>query len=149
MGLTVSSPDGNRWYVRRVWLPWRPRWRRPRADSTDLNLVDPSGCLDDTVGAVVAIVAGVVLAVLFVIFVVPVLITLFEVALVLLLAAAGAMARIVLRRPWVVEATPATGSGCFRWKVVGWRRSGEVVDEVARRLAAGERPLSVPGAEPC
>lgn len=148
MGRTVSSPDGNRWYVRRVWLPWRPRRRKP-VDGLDVPLDLAPGCADDLVGGVVgAIVVIVVIAVVLVL-VVPLLVTVLEVLLVLLLAVLGGVARVVLRRPWVVEATPATGPGRLRWKVVGWRRSGEVVDAVAQQLAAGQRAVAVPDATPC
>jgi hypothetical protein len=147
MGRTVSSPDGNRWYVRRVWLPWRPKWRGRRRDidPTDADgLQLASGCAPDALDDVLAILAVVAFVLLFVLFVWPVLVALVEVVLLAVLVLLGGMARIVLRRPWVVEATPATGSGRFRWKVVGWRRSGEVVEELAGQLAAGQ-PLRVSG----
>lgn len=144
MARTVSSPDGNRWYVRRVWLPWRPTWRRRRKKvrlDTDHPLEDAVGCVLDIETALIGV--ALLLAAYFVW---PVLVALAELVLLALL---GMLARVLLRRPWIVEATPATGRGRFRWKVVGWRRSGEVVDAVAERLSSGDRSVSVPGAEPC
>lgn len=152
MGRTVSSPDGNRWYVRRVWLPWRPKWRGKK----DLDMPNAADGLDAASGCApeglddVLVIVGIVIAVLLMIFFVwPLLIALVEIVLLVLLVLLGVLARVVLRRPWIVEATPATGQGRFRWKVVGWRRSGEVVDQVADQLAAGVRSVGVPGAEPC
>ncbi len=147
MGRTVSSPDGNRWYVRRVWLPWRPKWRgrrkKPELQVND-RVEDAVGCLLDWEALLVIV--AVLLAFYFVW---PVLVALAEVAVLVVLVLLGALARVVLRRPWIVEATPATGPGRFRWKVVGWRHSGEVVDQVAEQLAAGASSIGVPGAEPC
>jgi len=48
----------------------------------------------------------------------------------------GLGARVLFRRPWVVE---ATGPDPLRrtWRIVGWRASGEKVDEIAGLLAHG------------
>lgn len=149
MARTVSSPDGNRWYVRRVWVPWRPKWRGRKPDLPEaLDLEHASGCAVDSFDDVLAVVGIVIFVVLFFVFVWPLLFVIVEVLALAVLVLLGGLARIVLRRPWIVEATPATGTGRFRWKVVGWRRSGEVVDEVAAQLAAGIRSIHVPDAEP-
>ena len=149
MSRTVSSPDGNRWYVRRVWLPWRLKWRgKGEMPDSFGNLGDASGAPDSLEDVLVVI--GVVIAVVLVIvFVWPLLLALLELVLLLVLVLLGMLARVAFRRPWIVEATPATGPGRFRWKVVGWRRSGEVVELVAAQLGTGARSLHVPDAEPC
>lgn len=149
MSRAVSSPDGNRWYVRRVWLPWRPKWRGKRQMPDRLgDLADPAGCLPESVEDVVLLLAAVVVVVLFFVFVWPLLLVVFELFLLVLLVLLGVLARVVFRRPWIVEATPATGPGRLRWKVVGWRRSGEVVELVAAQLGTGARSIHVPDAEP-
>jgi hypothetical protein len=149
MARTVSSPDGNRWYVRRVWLPWQPKWRGRRKrrdlDPTDADGLElASGCAPDALDDVLVVVAIVVFVLLLVFFVWPVLVALLELVLLSLLVLLGGLARVLLRRPWIVEATPATGQGRFRWKVVGWRRSGAVVDAVADQLTAGTRSSGAP-----
>lgn len=145
MSRTVSSPDGNRWYVRRVWLPWRPKWRgrrkKPELRVND-RVEDAAGCLFDW--DVLLVIVALLVAVFFAW---PLLLALAELAVLGLLALLGVLARVILRRPWIVEATPATGPGRWRWKVVGWRRSGEVVELVAAQLGTGARSIHVPDAE--
>jgi hypothetical protein len=53
-----------------------------------------------------------------------------------LLLVLGVAARIAFRRPWVVEATDA-GPLRHTWRIVGWRASGEKVEEIAGLLAHG------------
>jgi len=70
----------------------------------------------------------------------PFLIALGELLLVLLLAVGGAVARILFRRPWTVDAVGPSGDH-HRWEVVGWRRSGAARRFIAQRLAeAGTVP---------
>lgn len=64
----------------------------------------------------------------------PFLIALGELLLVLLLAGGGALARVLFRRPWTVDAVGPSGEH-HRWEVVGWRRSGAARRFVAERLA--------------
>ena len=55
-------------------------------------------------------------------------------------------ARVLLRRPWLVEA--ANESQTREWKVVGWRRSGQVVREIADAIQLGQRVIEPEGAQP-
>jgi hypothetical protein len=68
---------------------------------------------------------------------------LFGIELILLgvAVAAGILARGLLGRPWVVQATrrDATASP-LGWRVVGLTRSGRVIDEVALALGNGLTP---------
>jgi hypothetical protein len=49
--------------------------------------------------------------------------------------------------PWLVEATASGPRQALAWRVAGRRRSGQVVDEVARALERGHAGLDPPGAE--
>jgi pilus assembly protein TadC len=142
-GRTVTTPAGETWRVRRLWVPrmrgetlWsrlRRRIRRARrvGEWSDVG----EGCVFD-VDDLIILVALAVVILLLVFLVVPLLLVLLDVLVLLLLLVLGLGARIVFRRPWVVE---ATGSGPYRhtWRVVGWRASGEKVDEIANLLAHG------------
>jgi hypothetical protein len=54
-------------------------------------------------------------------------------------AALAVVAVSLVLRPWEVEATTADTPAEQRvWRVRGWRRSKQAVDEVARELSLGE-----------
>jgi hypothetical protein len=59
-----------------------------------------------------------------------------DLALLVLLTVLGIAARVVPRRPWVVEADASDGRQVL-WRVVGWRDSGELADAAADALAHG------------
>lgn len=139
----VSTPEGQVWNVRRRWVPrlgqetlwqrFRRRIHRTFERATEGAEADP-GCLADFGEGLVAGVA-ILLFVLFLVFVaVPLLVAVVDVLIVLLLAALGVLARVVLRRPWVVEAR--SGTRTVIWRVVGWRASGEQRDRVAEWIAS-------------
>lgn len=171
---TVHTADGERWRVGRRWSSsWWIAWRRKRGkgDGFDLPDVDlPTGggghhggggslnhggggggfdlgdVGDDLViGVVLLVVVVVVVIVLF-----PVIELLIAVLL-LFFAVAG---RVVLRRPWTVEARRVSGwrgktVGRASWSVVGLRRSGAAAREIAEALeATGRFPERPAGAEP-
>jgi hypothetical protein len=169
MARTVTTPGGEVWQVRRLWAPrlggerlWtRIRRRIRRApEHVDVTSGADAGCLSDlfdeffVVLAVVVVVALVVVAGYLLVFV------LLDIVLVALLTVLALAARIVFRRPWVIEATSgdeidggAAGVAHRTWRVVGWRASGEAVDRIAEALAYGMPTPSaqenrVPGASP-
>lgn len=61
-----------------------------------------------------------------------------ELVVLLVIAAAGIVGRLLFRRPWTVRARNSDRQ--LEWKVRGWRASGDIVDEVARRIVAGDDP---------
>ena len=149
----VQSPDGTQWRVRRRWLPrhenlgrkllrTRAERRQARAvrvaerkekesrwwDALDLT---PFDLFDDIGFALLAVVAVVFLL----LWGWPFLVALLDVVLVLLLAIAGLVARVVFRRPWLVEATG--GEARLSRAVVGWRASSRMVDAWAEELRHG------------
>jgi hypothetical protein len=137
--VNVQTPDGRTWKVRRRWFPRRPRLGRAElADSTP-EWLDVGGLGDDLTGIVLAIVIGVVgfLLVLVLFNVVAIAI---ELILLVLVLFGGMFARVVLRRPWVVQAsTDGPPADRRAWKVVGWRRGNRVIADVASQLAAGRQ----------
>jgi hypothetical protein len=147
---TVTTLTGDEWTVRRLWAPrFRGEtltgraWRRIRATGRrtgdGLDVASNPGCGADLFDEL-AIVIGVVVVVLFVAFVaVPLLVALLDLLVLILLTGLGLVARVVFRRPWVVE---ALGPGDLRltWRIVGWGTSGEAVDYIADALAHGAPP---------
>jgi hypothetical protein len=123
---------------------WSRLRRRPRRSERFSEWSDlGEGCFFDLDDLLIFVALAVALVVL-VLLVVPLLLVVVDLLFLLLLLLLGVAARIVFRRPWVVE---ATDSGPLRhtWRIVGWRASGEKVDEIADLLAHGH-PLP-PGAE--
>jgi xanthosine utilization system XapX-like protein len=94
------------------------------------------GCL-----APVGLVLVLVLLVVFVI--APLVIALVELLAVLLVGTVAVAARVLFRRPWVVEAVSGDAvPQVLTWRVVGWRASAAKVDEVADQLEAGLGPTT-------
>jgi hypothetical protein len=142
----VVDPSGRTWRVRRRWVPHTVRWRGPVdldaaalvPDPGDLTLVDDLGCLPG-LGVAVAGVAVVLLAVFLVL---PALVFALELVVVVLVVALAALARVVFRRPWTVEARVEGTNEGRQWRVAGWRASGDLVDTVAERIRATGRTAS-------
>jgi hypothetical protein len=148
MARIAVGPHGDIWEVRRLWLP---RLRKERSDGTDSEDDDDDAgwwTSTDLVGGELAellSVAAVVLAIFVaVFFLLPYVFFVLELLAVPVLF----LYRVALGRPWTVEARREDARRPqFRWKVVGWRRSGEVVDEVADALERGEREPRPVGAK--
>jgi hypothetical protein len=101
-----------------------------RRRAADLGDVADPGCAGDVVDGLVAFVV-IVAVVLFLIFVgIPFLVALGELVLIVVLAVAGVVGRVLFRRPWMVDAVDPAGAH-HAWSVVGFRASG-----VARRFIA-------------
>ncbi|HVM40867.1 MAG TPA: hypothetical protein VM618_08845 [Acidimicrobiia bacterium] len=165
--LTARAPDGSTWTVARRWTPRRKlrdlRWRREewatttsagtkradehddesRADEKDrswlLDVLDPTVFFDDLPGGILAVIVIAAALVLFAFVVWPLLLVLFDVVVIVLLTLAGVVGRIVLRRPWIVEAEGSNGER-HEYRVVGWRDSQRLVTDLAFALETG-RPL--------
>lgn len=148
MARTVTTPAGDVWRVRRLWAPrlqgesllaraWR-RMGRARRVGRGIGESDPGCFMDFSDGLVVGllVIAAVLLLIFFVI---PLLAALVDVVILVVLTLLGIVARVLFRRPWVIEATtPARPR--HTWRVIGWRASGEAVDDIADALAHGHPP---------
>jgi len=153
----VTAPDGGRWRVRRRWLE-RPARRRSlrfapnRLRGEDLLdvawLPDPSSLLDaaDNPRAGIALVAGgVLLVAIVVVALLPLLGVALELAVPLSLAGSGVVGRLLLRRPWTIEAVNLERPGeRTAFTVVGWRRSRRAIAALAAAIAANGVPSALP-----
>ena len=141
----VVAPDGVEWHVGRRWLTRRPRLGRPRRGDIaseslfNLGLGWPDfGTLDLGEGLLLTAAAVAVLLIL-----IPVLFFGLEPIILGALLAAGVMARTLLRQPWVIEARstdPLTSGRQLEWRVRGWRKSRQLIAQVASDLSAGREP---------
>ncbi len=152
-GRVVSSPDGDRWRVRRRWLnrglpSLRKHVREAKEEVTASGTLDGLMTLDGIGGgwAGAAIAGAVVVAVLVLL---PLLGIALELIVLAVLLASGLAGRVVLGRPWTVEAKNLDdGERSVAYGVKGFRRAGEAAEELAgaiatsgppERLAAGKR----------
>lgn len=111
------------------------RTRRVRRRARDVGDLPDPGCAPDLAEGIVAFIV-VVAVVLFLIFIgLPLLIALGELLLVLALALAGVVGRVLFRRPWIVDAVAPNGAH-HEWSVVGWRASAAARSLVADRVTA-------------
>jgi hypothetical protein len=122
-----------------------PHWRKVNPSDAGEALFSVPDLGDDFAAGIALIVGAFVFAVV----IVPLL--LFGVELIILgfLIAVGVLSRTLLRRAWVVQATPSgEARPALAWKVIGWRRSGRVIGEVAAQLSSGLEPVPAEHAEP-
>jgi hypothetical protein len=128
----VTDPGGARWRVGIRWLPWPLRFRG------DARL-DPSALdwLPFELGAgggltLLLIVVGLLLLLTIAL---PVVILTVDVVILAVLAAAGLLGRVILRRPWTVVARSDRGE-VRQWRVRGSGAAHAAVDDAARAIAA-------------
>jgi hypothetical protein len=147
----VVGQDGRRWQVRRRWVTFlgedsaserfrrRLRRARDRAEGSDVLdfLALPSG--DDPISVVLGVLGLLFVLLALAFFGFPLLVALVELLLLAALIALVLVARVVLRRPWAVQARADDGTSLW-WRVVGWRASGRKIDEVTQLLEAGIDP---------
>lgn len=137
----MVAPDGVEWRVGRRWPMRRFGWtwkRRGAAADALSGLGQGFGGVDFAEGGLVVVAAMAAVLVL-----IPLLF--FGVELIVLGAvlAAGVIGRVLLRQPWVIEARssdPLTSGRELEWRVIGWRKSRKLIDQVAADLAAGREP---------
>jgi hypothetical protein len=104
----------------------------------------PDGGGPDDFAAGIAILIG---ALVVAVVLIPLLLFGIELIIVGVLIAAGILGRGLLGRPWVVEARCSEESRTLGWKVIGWRRSARLIDEVAASLTHGRDPAPAEAAE--
>lgn len=142
---TVEAPDGRTWVVRRRWVPrlgaeslWGRIHRRFRQSFRHLPDVGDGngGCLAMLGEGLAVAVSGLAIVTLLLFVAVPLLVAVVDVVVVVVVLVLGGLARVLFRRPWVVEARANDGT-TSSWRVVGWTASGERCTEIAQLLAAG------------
>jgi hypothetical protein len=134
---TVRTPSGDEWKVGRRWLGRRtrlPRWRR----ATDLGIdgFDAASLLDFDSGIAVGI-ALLVIGVLALFVLIPLLLFGIELIAVGAVLAAGILGRVLLGRPWTIEARNLQSNVTRTWEVSGWQQSATTIGEISATLAAG------------
>jgi len=158
-GRIVTAPDGTRWRVRRRWLdrpapkPWTGFWRR-RTRKDDAEAVGEWGLWGlvdglDTLEGVLAIAAAAIVLALLVLLLLSVLGIALELALLAFVLGSGAFGRLVLRRPWTIEAVGLDEpAGRSAFAVSGWRRSRRTLAALAAAIETTGPPAALPEAEP-
>lgn len=141
----VVTPDRVEWRVGRRWASRRFDWNwRRHGRIASESFVEAGAGLPDVGGVdsapALLLAAAAVVALLVVI---PLLFFGVELIVFGVLVAGGLTARVASRKPWIVEATSYDSLASDRqleWRVRGWRRSGELIEQVASDLAAGREP---------
>jgi hypothetical protein len=147
-GRIVRAPDGQTWVVRRRWTPrigddsiWSRLRRRSQRSAKHADTAGGyslfSAFVVDDFAVVVRWVVIVVVATLLI--VLSAFAAVVEVALLTLLVIAGVVSRVLLDRPWTIEAVPDDGAS-LAWLESGWRASTDRRDHIATLLEAGITP---------
>ena len=151
---TVTAPGGETWAVSPRWnLTESPvrlpsAWRRKDRDGDGrfADWLDPSVMIgDDLVGTLVFLVIMIVVGVLAWFVIWPLLAIAIEVLIGLLLVFASIVARVALRRPWIVEAR-SSGGGRLEYAVRGYGAMRRVLAELAAQLQLGNARPQLAGA---
>jgi hypothetical protein len=132
----VTAPDGRKWTLGRHWLPRRKRFKK--ADITDVGPDFPGiDGLDDlgVIGLIIAVIVSVILVAFLALLLFNVFALALELLIVIILALAGVIGRVVFRRPWIVFAKSADTN--HQWPVVGYFNSRRHIQEIAGQLALG------------
>lgn len=136
----ITSPDGEQWQVRRRWLNRPvPKIRRSlRGANDEIALEGGLEALSAGVGDSIPLAIGMAIGVALLVFLLlPLIGVALEIVLLLMLLSSGIVGRVLLRRPWTIEAVNLSHpqrSAAFAVK--GWRRSSEVIDELSRAIPA-------------
>lgn len=119
----------------------RKRFREAREERSPIDAYDGFSIfdvVDDSGWAGIAIAVGLVLLVLIFL---PLLGVAFELVLLLLVFSSGIVGRVVLGRPWTVEAVNlGDGERTVAYGVKGFRRAGRAVEELATALSVSGPP---------
>jgi hypothetical protein len=146
-GLRRIDPAGAEWVVRRRWVHRDLRWRGKRGTLDLLDGADLAAAGSDlpVVGGVLVAIAAILFVAGLVLFVLPLLLLVAELLLVAVVLGAGVAGRVLLGRPWTVEARRLGEDCAYEWKVTGWGSSRALVRSVADQLEATGIPT---GGEP-
>jgi hypothetical protein len=119
-----------------LWGRLRRRTRVGRSLMRGVGDASNPGCLVDALSDLLVLLALVIVLAILVLVGIPLVLAILDLLFLAVLTLLGVTARVVFRRPWLVEARgPARHR--VRWRVVGWRASGETVGAAADALAAG------------
>jgi len=131
--------------VRRRWLdrglPKLNRsFRHGRREAADSGFLDGTFAFEGLAGTAVALVA-IAVAVVVVVVLLPLIGVALELVLLVLLFTSGLFGRVVLRRPWTVEAIDLDdGERSVAFAVKGFGAAGNAAEELAGTIAASGPP---------
>jgi hypothetical protein len=131
--------------VRRRWLDrglpkLRRSFRRGRKEVEDSGLVDGAVGFDGLAGTAIMLIA-VAIAAAAVLVLLPLIGIALELILLLLLFTSGLLGRIVLRRPWTVEAIDLdNGERSRAFAIKGFGDAGRAAEELAATISASGPP---------
>jgi hypothetical protein len=133
----VKSPDGKKWTLGRHWLPRRKRFKKVnlRDANPDVGFPDIGGDDLGIFGVIIAAIAGLIVAAFLVLLFFNVFALALELILVIVIALAGIIGRVVFRRPWIVFARHDKER--LEWPVVGYFNSRRRIEEIAGQLSMG------------
>lgn len=130
-------------------LPWGLKWRGPRKARTESNSdlgrrprwydtfdIPNLTLFDEGFGGFVAVLLMAVVVAIGFLFLLPVFVFLVEVLIVALLVVGAIVLRVIFRQPWLVDAVADDGTRTT-WKVVGYRNSRRVVDQISSLISKG------------
>lgn len=157
----VRSADGTIWECFIEWEGRRPlhrAFRQMRAHrearaqqqasaSSDGSADLAGGCLDvlsivDVIAVITLVVAAITLMIILAPWIGLALFGVVELGIIVVLMAAGFVARTALRRPWRVVAVNDAGE-LWAFRQVGWFASRELVRQVTAELGAGRHPIDI------
>ncbi|MFC6705004.1 hypothetical protein [Flexivirga alba] len=130
--MKAVTPTGEKYRVRRKWLPWRRK-----AKAKDIDWLD--GITDIGDDPISMIILGIVLVPLIVIL----MIFLGEFLLLLLIFPVVMIARSIFGKPWTIEVTRKRTLVTAE-KVKGWSGSRERIREIGKLIEAGAVPQIAP-----
>ncbi|RNI25401.1 hypothetical protein [Flexivirga caeni] len=125
--MKVVAPNGEKYRVRRKWLPWRRK-----AKARDLDWINIPDIGDDPISLIIL---GIILVPMIVILV----IFLGEFLLLLLFFPLVMIARSIFGKPWTIEVTQR-GRLQAAEQVKGWGPSRERIPQIAKLIASGGLP---------
>ncbi|MGH2907413.1 MAG: hypothetical protein ACRDKI_11700 [Solirubrobacterales bacterium] len=144
----LRAPNGDRWRVKRHWAK-RPRYGFFKRDNWPLDGVSPLdfadlGFADSFSGLIFGVIAAIAIFLFFlfvVIVLMPLLGVVIEVAVLVGLVSSGIFGRVVLRRPWTINAVNVDNPLESRdYKVVGWARSRQAIAALRQTIATTGPP---------
>lgn len=141
----MTSPDGARWRVRRRWLDHplpdlRKRFSEYREENSGEGMLDGFWFIDtgDSPWIGIAMAVGVILLVFLLL---PLIGVAIELILLVLLLGSSLAGRVVMRRPWTVEAQNLDAAErSASYAVKGWQRAGRAAAEIATAIEASSPP---------
>jgi small-conductance mechanosensitive channel len=92
------------------------------------------------IGVIVTAIGLVLLAIVAVLFIVPALVFVGELLFIVAVVGLGLVGRVLLGRPWAVEARQQGADDAYEWQARGWRASGDLVKSIAEQLRRTGRP---------